>query len=109
MQLFIPKRCHINKINSSNIFYYIFVKLVLVLRILFLLFATVCQKDQNKPPRSALPFVVEGLGVLAVLGLCFGVAAFASGEPAGLIFFVDGGPEDDCCSLLNSNFLLAGS
>lgn len=47
--------------------------------------------------------------MVAVLGLCFGVAAFASGEPAGLIFFVDGGPEEDCCSLLNSNFLLAGS
>lgn len=57
---------------------------------------------------QALPFVVEGLGVLAVLGLCFCVAAFASGEPAGLIFFAGGGPEEDCCSLLNSNFLLAG-
>lgn len=52
--------------------------------------------------------MVEGLGVLAVLGLCFGVAAFDSGEPAGLIFFAGGGPEEDCCSLLNSNFLLAG-
>lgn len=46
--------------------------------------------------------------MLAVLGLCFGVAAFASGEQAGLIFFAGGGPEEDCCSLLNSNFLLAG-
>lgn len=52
--------------------------------------------------------MVEGLGVLAVLGLCFGVAVFASGEPAGLIFFAGGGPEVDCCCLLNSNFLLAG-
>lgn len=46
--------------------------------------------------------------MLAVLGLCFGVVVFASGEPAGLIFFAGGGPEVDCCSLLNSNFLLAG-
>lgn len=53
--------------------------------------------------------MVEGVGVLAVLDLCFGVAAFASGEPAGLIFFAGGDPEEDCCSLLNSNFLLAGS
>lgn len=45
--------------------------------------------------------------MLAVLGLCFGIAAFASGEPAGLIFFAGGGPGEDC-SLLNSNFLLAG-
>lgn len=57
---------------------------------------------------QTLPFLAEGLGVLAVLGLCFGVVAFASGEPAGLIFFEGGGPEADCCSLLNSNFLLAG-
>lgn len=46
--------------------------------------------------------------MLAVLGLCFRVAASASGEPAALIFFEGGGPEADCCSLLNSNFLLAG-
>lgn len=56
---------------------------------------------------QTLPFLTEGLGVLAVLGLCFGVVAFASGVPAGLIFFEGGGPEAGSCSLLNSNFLLA--
>lgn len=54
------------------------------------------------------PFDVLGLGVLAGLGLCFGVTALASGEPAGLIFFEGGGPGADCRSLLNSNFLFAG-
>lgn len=49
-----------------------------------------------------LPLAVVGLG------LCLGVAALPSGEPAGLIFFEAGGPEADCRSLLNSNFLFAG-
>lgn len=49
-----------------------------------------------------------GLGVLAGLGLCLGVMALPSGEPAGLIFLEGGGPEADCRSLLNSNFLFAG-
>lgn len=49
-----------------------------------------------------------GLGVLAGLGLCLGVTALPSGEPAGLIFLEGGGPEADCRSLLNSNFLFAG-
>lgn len=52
--------------------------------------------------------MVDGLGVLAVPGLCFGVAVFGCGDSAGLIFFEGDGPEGDCCSLLNSNFLLAG-
>lgn len=55
-----------------------------------------------------VPFAVLGLGVLAGLGLCLGVAALPSGEPAGLIFFEGGGPEAFCRSLLNSNFLFAG-
>lgn len=58
--------------------------------------------------RRVLPFAVVGLGVLAGLGLCLGVAALPSGEPAGLNFFEGGGPEADCRSLLNSNFLFAG-
>lgn len=53
-----------------------------------------------------LPLAVLGLGVLAGLSLCLGVAALASGETAGLIFFGGGGA--DCRSLLNSNFLFAG-
>lgn len=58
--------------------------------------------------RWAVPFAVDGLGVPAGLGLALGVAALTSGEPAGLIFFGGGGPEADCRSLLNSNFLFAG-
>lgn len=46
--------------------------------------------------------------MLAGLSLALGVAALTSGEPAGLIFFEGGGPEADCRSLLNSNFLFAG-
>lgn len=46
--------------------------------------------------------------MLAGLGLALGVATLTSGEPAGLIFFEGGGPEADCRSLLNSNFLFAG-
>lgn len=52
-----------------------------------------------------LPFALLGLGVLAGLGLCLGVTALPSGEPAGLIFFEGGGPGE---ALLNSNFLFAG-
>lgn len=55
-----------------------------------------------------LPFGVDGLGVLAGLGLCFGVAALASGDSALLIFLEGGGPVADWRSLLNSNFLFAG-
>lgn len=60
--------------------------------------------------RWAVPFAVDGLGVLAGLGLALGVAALTSGETAGLIFFEGGGPEADFVadSLLNSNFLFAG-
>lgn len=46
--------------------------------------------------------------MLAGLGLCLGVAALPSGEPVGLVFFEGGGPEADCRSLLNSNFLFVG-
>lgn len=46
--------------------------------------------------------------MLAGLGLGLGVAALPSGETAGLAFFAGGGPEEDCRSLLNSNFLFAG-
>lgn len=44
----------------------------------------------------------------AGLGLGLGAAAFPSGEIAGLDFFEGGGPEEDFCSLLNSNVLFAG-
>lgn len=65
-------------------------------------------KAEIQTRRWVLPFAVVGLGVLAGLGLCLGVAALPSGEPAGLNFFEGGGPEADCRSLLNSNFLFAG-
>lgn len=55
-----------------------------------------------------LPFAVLGLGVLAGAGLCLGVAALLSGEPAGLIFFKGGPPDADSRSLLSSNFLFVG-
>lgn len=55
----------------------------------------------------ALPFAVAGLAVPAGLGLGLGFTALPSGEPAGLIFLEGGGPEADCRSLLNSNFLFA--
>lgn len=57
--------------------------------------------------RRPLPFGVDGLGVLAGLGLCLGVVALASGDSAVLIFLEGGGPAAECRSLLNSNFLLA--
>lgn len=57
---------------------------------------------------GALPLGVDGLGVLAGLGFCFGVAALASGDSAVLIFLEGGGPAADWRSLLNSNFLFAG-
>ena len=44
----------------------------------------------TKTVRLVLPFVLVGLGVLGVLaglGLCFGGAGLASGEPARIIFF----------------------
>lgn len=42
-----------------------------------------------------LPLAVLGLGVLTGVGLCLGVTAFPSGDPAGLVFFEGVGPGAD--------------
>lgn len=62
-------------------------------------------RAEGQVQRRLLRFGVDGLGVLAGLGLCFGVVA---GDSGVLIFFDGGGPAADCRSLLNSNFLFAG-